>query len=144
MQLIARQAIEAVAPLLQQKRRGGWTHTQQMELIQQRWLADARRMPLIPNVADRTTESAWPQLAKIRRHIGDSRFEMGKRAAEADSSTRAAFISCIEQQLKQPRAINVDQQRQAAAATDREAREQMPARKIELAREEAAIKRERL
>ena len=83
----------AVKPLLQQKRKAGWTSEQQMELLRQRWLADARELPLVPNIAGRTADSAWPQLAKIRKLVGNERYEAGSHIRS--DTQRAAFIADV-------------------------------------------------
>ena len=85
----ARALDRAVKPLLQQKRKAGWTSEQQVELLRQRWLADADQSPLVPNIPGRTADSAWPQLAKIRKLVGEDLFNAGRRIRGKGEEQRA-------------------------------------------------------
>lgn len=79
---------------LRQTRKAGWTPDEKVELLRQRWLADARRAPLIANIQGRTASSAWPQLTRIRRDVGDELFMLGQQ--RMDDTQRAQFISGLE------------------------------------------------
>ena len=83
-------------------RRGGWTAQQRVELLRQRWLADARCEPLTAKIPGRSEASAWPQLVRVRKVIGESLFTLGQR--EMHDSLRSQFIAglvnaCMHAQL---------------------------------------------
>ena len=80
--------------VLQQTRKAGWTADEKVELLRQRWLADARRAPLIADIQGRSASSVWPQLTRLRRDVGDELFMLGQQ--RMDDAQRAQFISGLE------------------------------------------------
>ena len=133
----ARALDRAVKPLLQQKRKAGWTSEQQVELLRQRWLADADQSPLVPNILGRTADSAWPQLAKIRKLVGEDLFNAGRRIRGKGEEQRAKFISDVNDLRgishadgppASASADDVAEQRAAAAATSALAKHQTSAK----------------
>ena len=75
--------------------RGGWTAAERLELLRQRWLADAERTPLVANVPGRTANAAWPQISWLKRRLGVERMDFGKRVMSLEE--RKAFITVLRQ-----------------------------------------------
>ena len=141
----AAQIIRAVTPHLQQKRKNGWTAEQQLDLLQQRWLADARQVPLVPNIPGRTTDSVSPQLAKIRRLIGDKHYEAGRCMLKTSEAERAKFIADVERLRGGPdESLPNSNEASASACATRAAEQKRAAHATsDAAKKQVAVVRER-
>ena len=104
------------AAVLKQDRRNGWTLEQRIELLRQRWLADARRESPVWNIPGRSAGSAWPQLTRLRKTVGDTLFTLGQRPMTDDERSR--FIAGLQQMSSERGAAKrrADEQFEAVAA----------------------------
>ena len=82
-----------VLPLLRVKMRGGWTADEKLELLRQRWIADASGTTLAASIPGRTAAAAWPQLSKLRKLLGDELFDAGSTARQHGGDVCAQFLS---------------------------------------------------
>ena len=87
---------EVMRLLRDSRQRGGWTVDQKIELVRQRWLADAHGIALDAQIPGRTAASAWPQLKKLRAVIGEELYLFGQTVHSSSDEERIRIVNELE------------------------------------------------